>query len=712
LAGQLTAKSIETLIIIGGNPAYDAPRELKFAELIAGVKNSLHLSIYKNETSLACKWVVNLAHPLESWKDGIASDGSLLIGQPLINPIFGGKSDIEALAVLLGEKVTDGQTLVRSTSGLSDEKAWREAVHYGFVAQSAAQTTEVKAGEAPKLESSDAWSKPWDGSSLELVFNTSLSTYDGQFANNGWMLELPNFLSKIVWDNVASVNPRTASKLGLAQGTLVTLKVGGEEIKLPVNIQPGQADGSIGVEIGWGRTAAGRVGGDKLAGISSVGHDVGSLRKISGWSVTKLNASDVVGSSSKFKLALIQEPWTIDKTGGDEIQARMFRDKNKASGDRSSLLREGSLASYLEFLERHPLDHGDEHPKGHSSNELPVQPEFQQALGKSGQLPILGQVSYRDDQGDHHDEHHHWPEAFHMHHELFDITKGVREEYKESNPENKNVWGKTIDLNKCIGCNACVIACQSENNIPVVGKNEAWRGREMHWIRIDRYYGDNLYTDDAEDDDEILVHQPMACHHCENAPCETVCPVAATVHSSEGLNDMVYNRCIGTRYCGNNCPFKVRRFNYMNYSDAQTFIKYPKADKLPAGDLAFQGLMMNPEVTVRSRGVMEKCTYCVQRIQNVKITAKNERRDIGPNEITTACQDACPTSAIEFGDLNNKASRVAQKKASPRAYVMLEELNILPRTKYLARVRNVHPALLARDDRDSVRKTKATKKVT
>jgi molybdopterin-containing oxidoreductase family iron-sulfur binding subunit len=337
------------------------------------------------------------------------------------------------------------------------------------------------------------------------------------------------------------------------------------------------------------------------------------------------------------------------------------------------------------------------------------------SAGAGGALPILNQVSYTkpiedketgDDDHDHgHGHSHHWPEAFHMHHELFDLTLGVREDYASENPEYSNMWGKSIDLNKCIGCNSCVIACQSENNIPVVGKAEVWRGRELHWIRIDRYYGENLYTDTdpVQDNDYQIVQQPVACHHCENAPCETVCPVAATVHSTEGLNDMVYNRCIGTRYCGNNCPYKVRRFNFLNYSDAETFIKYPGADKLEPADLQLQSLMMNPDVSVRSRGVMEKCTYCVQRIQSTKILAKNEgRRPIGPNEITTACQDACPTSAIKFGDLNNLESEVRKAHDNPRSYSMLEELNNRPRTKYLARVRNPHPALIDFDDTNSV----------
>lgn len=708
------APSLETLVVLGGNPVYDAPRELKIGELIGKIKNTLHLSLYQNETSLACKWVSNVAHPLESWKDGTAYDGSVLIGQPLINPLFGGKSDIETLATLMGEEVTDGQSLVCKTVNLAtNDPAWKQIVHDGFVADTI-PTTETKyesvsAKDAPQVAADDAWKKPWDGKSLELVFTPSLSMYDGQFANNSWMVELPNFFTKISWDNVACVSPRTADALGLKQGTMATLKIAGTELQIPVNIQPGQADGSIGVEIGWGRTAAGRVGGDLAKGIESVGRDVFPLRSIKNWSFAAgLKKDAVITARTNYKLALNQEPWTLDDTGRNEIQARMFRDYNKKETDRSGLLREGSFRSYLNFLEQHP--HGDSHAAVAPADgqKISGQPSIKPAVAKSTSLPIISQVAFRpEEQGhdDHHEEHHSWPEAFHMHHPLFDITPGSREDYTQENPEYTNVWGKSIDLNKCIGCNACVVACQSENNVPSVGKEAVWRGREMYWIRIDRYYGDNLYTDDAREDDKIVIHQPVACHHCENAPCETVCPVAATVHSSEGLNDMVYNRCIGTRYCGNNCPYKVRRFNYFNYTDAVTFLKYPGADKLPESDRNIQNLMMNPEVTIRSRGVMEKCTYCVQRIQNVKIQAKNEgRRPIGANEITVACQDACPTQAIKFGDLNNKESDVAKAHANPRAYTMLEELNNRPRTQYLARVRNLHPALIDRDDFDSVPK--------
>ncbi|MFK7769698.1 MAG: Fe-S-cluster-containing hydrogenase [Mariniblastus sp.] len=703
-AQQLSDGTIKSVVILGGNPVFDAPRSLKLDELIAKAPNSVHVSYYKNETSLACKWVSAVAHPLESWKDGFSNNGSVLIGQPLINPLFGGKSVLETLATFMGNEVVSGQAIVRETLGLS-EADWKKAVHDGFVSGSVGEAVEATAKAAPAIPADDSWATPWDESSLEFVFAPSLSLYDGRFANSAWLQELPDFFTKIAWDNVASISPRTAEALNLKQNTLMTIKLNGEEQNIPVNIQPGQADGSIGVEIGYGRTMAGRVGGDVSSNVDPVGHDVGAIRSLDHWLVATAGTDAAIKTRTNYRLAVVQEPWTIDETGRDEIQARMFRNYNKTESDRSSLIREGSFESYGKFLEKHPIE-------SHEAAETKPAASRTNAMLKSGSLPVMNQVSYvpeekdvehGDDHG--HDDHAHghkaqWPEAFHMHHDLFDITPGVRELYKNEDPTLTNVWGKSIDLNKCIGCNSCVIACQSENNVPVVGKADVWRGREMHWIRIDRYYGDNLYNAEAKEDDKQIVHQPVACHHCENAPCETVCPVAATVHSSEGLNDMVYNRCIGTRYCGNNCPYKVRRFNYFNYSDAVTFLKYPGADKLPAGDRNLQNLMMNPEVTIRSRGVMEKCSYCVQRIQNTKIQAKNEHREIGPNEITTACQDACPTQAIEFGDLHNAESRVAKAHANPRAYSMLEELNNRPRTMYLARVRNPHIALVDWDDRN------------
>ena len=731
LANQIEGDQITSLVIIGGNPVYSAPRSLRLGSLIEKLEHSLHLSCFNNETSRYCQWVSAMAHPLESWQDGYAYDGSVLIGQRLINPLFGGKSDLETLSALMGLEEVDSQKIIQKTHELGDSD-WQQAVHDGFIADSTAKTATPSANEKNSIKDFKDWAKPWDGDSVEVVFATSNSMYDGRYANNSWMQELPDFFTKISWDNVASVSPATGKKLGLKQGKLMTLKINGAEVSLPVNIQPGQADGSVGVEIGYGRTAAGRVGGDKTKNIESIGVDVSPLRTLNYWLLAPALKTDAIQpTGTSYKLAVVQEPWTIDSTGRDEIQARMFRDASKTETDRSALIREGSFKSYSAFLDKHPIgeDHGEghhDHGDGHDKKE-----EDHASLQKKGELPIMGQVSFTRPEDteeaaadspegeDHHEEahaHHEpkWPEAFHMHHELFDLTPGVRQSYANEDakkyygkdPTTTNIWGMSIDLNKCTGCNSCVVACQSENNIPVVGKADVWRGREMHWMRIDRYYGDNLYNQAAVDEgDKQIVHQPVTCHHCENAPCETVCPVAATVHSSEGLNDMVYNRCIGTRYCGNNCPYKVRRFNFFNYSDAKTFLKYPGADKLQPGDRDLQHLMMNPEVSVRSRGVMEKCTYCVQRIQNTKIQANNEgRRPIGPNEITTACQDACPTKAIKFGDLHNAESDVAKAHANPRSYVMLEELNNRPRTKYLARVRNVHPALMDFDDTDSIPK--------
>ena len=715
------AKDMKAVVIIGGNPVYSAPRELKMGETINGIANSIHLTVNKNETSSVCKVVSDVAHDLEAWTDGIAYDGSVCVGQPLISPLFGAPSVLEALSAMMGEEKS-GLDIVKETVGA---EGFDKAVHDGFVT-SEPNVASPSLQEVAMPESTD-WNSEWDGT-LEIVFAPSNSIYDGRFANNAWLQELPDFFTKITWDNAALVSPKTAAKLKLKEQKLVTIKVNGSEIRMPVHIQPGQADGSVGVAIGYGRTEAGRVGGNLQAGINryawaadKVGADVGDLRSADAWLMN--NEVTLTPSSSGYKLAITQEPWEIDKTGRDEIQARMFRNYNKTESDRSALIREGTFESYKEFMA-----HQDDHDHDHASAK-PSKPKMNNAVS-DGSLPVINNVGFiepftdgekeddhaheeGDDHG--HDDHghgdHHWPEAFHLHHENFDITPGSRETYRADKTQTdkygntiKNRWGMSIDLNKCTGCSSCVIACQAENNIPIVGKSQVWRGREMHWLRIDRYYGDNLYNEEAaENDDKQIVHQPVTCHHCENAPCETVCPVAATVHSSEGLNDMVYNRCIGTRYCGNNCPYKVRRFNYFNYSDAVTLVKYPGADKLPKGDLAMQGLMMNPEVTVRSRGVMEKCTYCTQRISNTKIKAKVEKREIGPNEIKVACQEACAADAIQFGDLVNKESNVAKAHANKRSYVMLEELNNHPRTRYLARVRNPHPALVDWDDRNSVR---------
>ena len=683
LVERIEGGAISTLLILNGNPVYDAPADVDFQSALGQVANSIHLSYYANETSRECKWHLNAAHPLEAWGDGRSYDGTYCIAQPLIRPLFGGHSTVELLARLLGAESHDGRDHVRATFDLvspkakvaGQDKAWNEAVHLGFLKDSQAKPVDVSLQTSDSKLTADGWSDEWRDGDLEVLFVPSRQLYDGRFANNGWLQELPDFVTKLTWDNAAIVSPRTADAKGLKQGTLVQVKVDGEEATLPVHIQPGHANGTITLALGYGREAAGRVGGDRDKGIEHiVGRDIGNLRTSGNWYFA--SGVEAIRSTTRFKLALTQDPFVMDSQGRSGIRARLGRN--------SALIRRGELESYKKFHESH--DEHDDHDEEEHKKDAQT--------SKRHQLPVLNQVSFSDSKEGGDDDHHHgthWPEGHDLHFANKSLTPGP--ELSETNK-----WGMGIDLTKCFGCNACVIACQSENNVAVVGKDQVSRGREMHWMRIDAYFvepEDDSFAEEAE-----FTFQPVACHHCENAPCETVCPVAATVHSTEGLNDMVYNRCIGTRYCGNNCPYKVRRFNYLNYSEAVTMIKYPNEGQYDENEKQLLGLRVNPEVSVRSRGVMEKCSYCVQRIQNTKILARNEKRAIGPNEITTACQDACPAKAITFGDLSNQESDVAHAHENVRSYVMLEQLNNLPRTRYLARVLNPHPALVSHADDD------------
>ncbi len=596
LASDIDAGRVETLVILGGNPIYDAPGDLDFATLLRKVPTSIRLGLYEDETSSRCSWHLPLAHPFESWGDARAWDGTASVTQPLIEPLLNGRSAIETLAILSGDQ-REPQTFVREavsetvSRSLSDAE-WRQLLHDGFLPNTAfAELT-------PKPKTSLRYSVDRPSNKLELVFNVSSNVLDGRFANNGWLQETPDLLTKLTWDNAAIVSPATASDLGIAHESVIQINRGQNAIEIPVFVLPGQARGSIGLALGYGRTAAGLVGGSIANGISPVGIDVNVLRPSD---LAAFTADlEITATPKSCKFATTQDHHAIDEGGMQETERRV-----------GELVREGTW------------------------DEFQQHPDFAQHITHHNPLESL---------------------------------------WKEPSYEG-HAWGMSIDLNKCIGCNACVVACQSENNVPIVGKDQVARGREMHWIRVDRYFQGDF-------DNPQVVTQPVACHHCENAPCEQVCPVAATVHSSEGLNDMIYNRCVGTRYCANNCPYKVRRFNFFDYN---------KGLEEPNRQLA--QLVINPEVTVRSRGVMEKCTYCVQRIQTVKIDAKNDRRPIQDGEIKTACQAACPSQAIEFGDLNDPNSRVAQAHANPRAYGMLAELNVKPRTKYLARIRNPNLAL-------------------
>lgn len=606
-ADKASSGELKAAIVLGGNPVYGAPADIDVTSALKKLEYSAHLSQLPNETTSKCQWVLPMSHILENWSDTTLADGSYGIGQPLINPLFESRSVIGLLAHLLSMP-SDLLPIIRTTASsvsgkLKTDSAWQKAVHDGFAEGTALTAVSPTITEFDVSIEGD-WKPAAEvrNGNIEILFTASSTVFDGRFANNGWLQETPHPLTKLTWGNAAVMSPATAKALDLVDHELAKVEVNGGRAILPVYIQPGQATGTVSVALGYGRTAAGIVGGDEGQGVDPVGVDVSSLRTSSTMSFAQ-NAT-LTGLKSEEKLASTQDHFAIDQTGMDGIQDRI--------GD---LIREGSLDEY----KKHPdfAEHRVHHPPLES---------------------LWTEVSYEG-----------------------------------------HAWGMAIDLNKCIGCNGCVTACQSENNVPIVGKDQVQRNREMHWIRVDRYFG----GDDPEQPE--VFSQPVTCMQCENAPCEQVCPVAATVHSDEGLNDMVYNRCIGTRYCGNNCPYKVRRFNFLNY----------RKDKQQ--DSLLQQLVLNPEVTVRSRGVMEKCTYCVQRIQNTKIKAKSERRPIGDNEIVTACQEACPSNAISFGDLNNANSDVAKAHADPRAYGMLSELNIKPRTRYLARIRNHHPWLAKED---------------
>jgi MoCo/4Fe-4S cofactor protein with predicted Tat translocation signal len=658
LVGDIDAGKVDTLIIIGGNPAYNTPIDLRldFNRLDKKVRFRAHLSLYNNETSDICHWHIPAAHYLESWSDARTIDGTATIVQPLISPLYEGKTAHEIVALFSdnydrkpydivkdywrsqpsGSAVSTGSgsdrintpsvspTPSNARNGVGSgrdritpaaaaspsptpnasadfESSWRKWLHDGFIpnTSSPTRTASLKSDVEPLLIQPTLEGAPPQG--YEVIFRADPTIYDGRFANNGWLQELPKPLTKITWDNVAMVSAATAAKIGVtaqnyeegkhgreAYVDVVRLSHGDRTIvkEVPVWVMPGQPDDVITVHLGYGRTVAGRIG-------SGPGFSAYDIRQSAApWNLTGVR---VEKTSARFLLATTQAHFQME--------------------DRD-ILRESTLDEYQKEKD-HLRQEREEQQK--ELRELSLYPEF---------------------------------------------------DYK--NQGNGYAWGMSIDLNSCVGCNACVIACQSENNIPIVGKEQVVRSREMHWIRVDAYFkGD-------EHKPEGPFFQPVPCMHCENAPCEPVCPVHATVHSAEGLNDMVYNRCVGTKYCSNNCPYKVRRFNFFLYQDweAPTY-----------------QLMRNPDVSVRSRGVMEKCTYCVQRIQAAKIQSEIEGREVRDGEIVTACQSVCPTEAIVFGNINDPNSKVSKLKALERDYSLLGDLNTRPRTTYLSALRNPNPEI-------------------
>jgi MoCo/4Fe-4S cofactor protein with predicted Tat translocation signal len=579
LTDDLQAGRVDVLVVIGANPAFTAPADLGFVEAMGRAGISVHLGEHLDETGRRATWHVPRTHTLEAWGDARAFDGTVTIQQPLFSPFYGGRSDLELLQALRGRPERSGYDVIRDAwrerVGGDFEAFWRRALHLGVVENSAADEVAVSA---------QAFELPLPApAELVLHFHGDPFLGDGRHANNGWLQELPRPFSKITWDNAAIVAPATAERLGIRSHDVVTVRAGGVAVNLPVWVQPGQAAGVIGVALGYGRVAAGRVG-------TGVGADVYALRTAAApWA----RAVTVERARGRHRLATTQNHKSLEGTG-----------------ERRHIVRAGTIGE----LRADPEHPHFVHPVAHAKSDL--MPDY------------------------------------------------VYESY---------AWGMVVDMTVCTGCNACVTACQSENNIPIVGKEQVIIGRELHWIRVDAYYKGNL-------DDPEFFNMPMMCQHCEKAPCEPVCPVAATVHDSEGLNVMVYNRCVGTRYCANNCPYKVRVFNYLQFAELA----------VNATELS---LANNPDVTVRSRGVMEKCSYCVQRISGARIQAHNANRRIRDGEVVTACQSACPTEAIVFGDINDPQSAVTQTKASVLNYALLEELNTVPRTTYLARVANPHAAL-------------------
>jgi len=607
LVSAMNAGQIQTLLFMGANPSYDAPADLGFGEATAKVANKIHLGLYRDETALQSDWHVPAAHWLEGWGDARTWDGTHTLAQPLIAPLYGGLDQFQFLGKFMSTGEPSAENAVRETFAAmygSDELTWRKAVQRGFQPG----TSFVKAGAAQgaaasmNLANSAAWA---EGQPLELCFNTDATLYDGRFANSGWLQELPDPMTKLTWDNAAIMGAGTADALGIKDHDLVSLDVNGRKLDAAVYIMPGQAPGTIGLSLGYGRTAAGHVAGLNADHIDPVGFNSYAVRTTESLGfATTVNVSK---TGRRYELASTQDHHVIDEIG------------QKGRGSRiGQLVREGSLDEWKD----HPdfAQHRVHHP--------PLVSTWEE---RDWTVDDKGQPTYR--------------------------------------------WGMSIDLSSCTGCSACTIACQAENNIPIVGKEQVIKGREMAWIRMDRYF-----TGDVENPQ--VAQQPVGCQHCENAPCEQVCPVAATVHSSEGLNDMVYNRCIGTRYCSNNCPYKVRRFNYLNWNK-----------DLKEEGAEVRKLSMNPQVTVRVRGVMEKCSYCVQRIASARVDRHTKGDRIQDGDVVTACQQVCPADAIHFGDLNDSESQISKAHGNDRAYKMLAELNNKPRTAYLAAIRNPHPDL-------------------
>jgi len=598
LTGEMTGGQVTTLVILGINPVYAAPADLQFGAALAKVANSIHLGAEADETAAAAKWHLPEAHYLEAWGDAQSSDGVTAVQQPMIEPIFGGKSAIEVMAVLLDSKDRKGYDLVKNfwTSqwpAAGREDAWRKALNDGVLP--GGKAAEVK----PTVDAKGIQPAPVPAASgVEVGFVPSASVWDGRFANNAWTQEAADPITKLVWGNAVLISPAMAREKGWSDGDMVALSRGNLKLEAAVMVQPGHADNAVTLSLGYGRPRCGTVGKD-------VGFNANLIRTSDGFWFAQ--GFSITGTGERFVLANTQEH-------GSMQEPELIAGRKPVT---RPLVREATVEEYKK------------NPK---------------AIEEMQEIPPLESV---------------YPQL---------KWEGLQ-------------WGMAIDLGACTGCNACVVACQAENNVPSVGKDQVLRYREMHWLRMDRYYVGPV-------EDPRAVAQPIPCMQCENAPCENVCPVQATTHSPEGLNDMAYNRCVGTRYCANNCPYKVRHFNFLDWH--KNFLERRRIEP------ELMSMVYNPDVSVRMRGIMEKCTYCVQRIQEARIATKTDgRREFTGEGVMTACQQTCPADAIAFGNINDPNSRVAKLKKQERNYAMLAELNVRPRTTYLGRLRNPNPELEA-----------------
>ncbi|MBT3251644.1 MAG: TAT-variant-translocated molybdopterin oxidoreductase [Candidatus Marinimicrobia bacterium] len=593
LVKNLESGKINTLILSDINPVYSNSADTDFTSAMKMAKNVIHYGVSENETSALCNWHLPGIHYLETWGDVRSFDNTLSVIQPMIAPLFKGKSQAELFNTLLTAEFISDYDLVRETwksllVSQGFDKQWQQVLHDGYLAGSDSHPEETSINKRSITAGLNNFN-PGTTKGIEVVFAKSSATFDGRFANNGWLMENPDPVTKVSWDNVASISEKTATKLGLKNKELAEFSINGQKATVPIWIMPGHAHNSITMTLGYGRTSGGRIS-------NNVGVNVNRLKTSDSYLSSDVS---VTGTGRSFLIACTQDHHGMgsEKLVADQIQKRL-----------PMIVRESTLDEYR-------------------SN-----PDFVNDVVEQPELSSL------------------WKEK--------EYTEGYQ-------------WGMSIDLNVCTGCNACSIACQSENNIPVVGKDQVEKGREMSWIRLDRYF-----SGDVENPE--MVFQPIACQHCEMAPCEQVCPVTATVHDDEGLNAMVYNRCAGTRYCANNCPYKVRRYNFYNFTS-----------ELPE----IVQMSQNPNVTVRFRGVMEKCSFCLQRINQAKITTKNENRTIVDGDVVAACQQTCPTDAIVFGNINDPDSKVSKMKKQNRDYSLLGEINTRPRTTFLAKLRNQNSKL-------------------